>query len=705
MKHNRSIVFLIISVVSIVLSLIIYSRKIDFFNAIDLKLKDVRFRARGNMVPDSRVVIVAIDSKSINELGRWPWDRKVIARLIEGLKAYGAKTVALDIVFSEPSNAASDAALARAFRKSGNVIAGYFFRREAGKAVARELLRRSRVNAVKLGNDVQEVPVFTFPNVEMNIPMISDASNSTGFFNILPDRDGIVRVATLVAVYGGDVYPSLPLAALRHYLGNGITLDIAQYGVDGLTIGNKRIPPDESGRFTLNFYGDHGAFRTIPAVDVIEKRIESGTLKNAIVFVGATEIGIADVRATPLDPVLPGVEVHATVAANVLQEKFLIRDGRVIAVEILLIILFPLLLAFFLRIARRTITGLVSFLAITGIYFLVNYVLFGDYFLNIGIIFPAISVGLTYLGSEAYRNLVEERHGRFLKKAFSSYVSPELVGQIIKNPEMLKLGGEKREISVLFSDIRGFTSLSEKLAPESLVMMLNRYLGPMTDIILRHMGTLDKYIGDAIMALFNAPFTIDNHSANACISAVEMLEKLKEVNAGFREKGLPEIDIGVGVNTGDVIVGNMGTDVRFEYTAIGDAVNLASRLEGMTKIYRTHIIVSEFTKKHFQETDTGATESGRFTFRELDLIQVKGKNKPVTIYELSSTINQALVAKFGEALKLYREQRFQEALDIFTNLNAEYQDKPSGTFMERCREFIKSPPDRSWDGVYVAKTK
>lgn len=705
MKLNRTIVFIIIGLVAALLSLIIYSRKIDFFNAVDLKLRDVRFRTRGNMVPDTRVVIVAIDSKSINELGRWPWDRKVIARLIEGLKVYGAKTVALDIVFSEHSNAASDKALAVAFRKSGNIIAGYFFRREAGKPVARELLQRSRVNNVRLGSNVQEAPVFTFPNVEMNIPMISAASSSTGFFNILPDRDGILRAATLVAVYERDVYPSLPLAALRHYLGNGITLDVAQYGVDGLMIGNRRIPPDESGRVTLNYYGSQGVFRTIPAVDILKKRLGSGALKDAIVFIGATEIGIADMRATPLDPALPGVEVHATLASNVLQERFLIRDGRVIAIEFFFITLFPLLLAIFLRIARRTIAALACFLAITSIYFLVNYFLFSHYFLNMGIIFPVISVGLTYLGSEAYRNLVEERHSRFLKKAFSSYVSPELVGQIIKNPDMLKLGGEKRGISVLFSDIRGFTSLSEKLDPESLVMILNRYLGPMTDIILKYRGTLDKYIGDAIMALFNAPFKIQGHSAYACRSAVDMIDKLKEINAGFREKGLPEIDIGIGINTGDVIVGNMGTDVRFEYTAIGDAVNLASRLEGMTKIYRTHIIVSEFTKKHFQETDTRSAESGPFAFRELDLIQVKGKNKPVIIYELSSTINQALAAKFGEALKLYREQRFQEALDIFTNLNAEYQDKPSGTFMERCREFIKSPPDRSWDGVYVAKTK
>lgn len=705
MKFNRSVVFMMIGLAAALLSLLIYSRRIDFFHTIDLKLKDVRFRTRGNMVPDSRVVIIAIDARSINELGRWPWDRKIIAQLLDRLKEYGAKTVALDIVFSEPSNAESDSALAGSFRRNQNVIGGYFFRQEEGKPAALDLLQRSKMDDVISGSGVQGIPVPAFPKVEMNIPAISAAAGGTGFFNVVPDRDGIVRVAELVAMYGGNVYPSLPLAALRHYLGNGITMAVEQYGVDRLVIGNRNIPVDESGRATINYYGRQGTFRTIPAVDIIKQRTEAGALKGAIAFVGATEIGIADVRATPMDPVLPGIEVHATVASNVLQEHFLIRNGWVIALEILLILTFPLLLAIVLAMARRTITALVSFLAIMGIYFCINYFLFSHYFLNIGIVFPVVSISLTYLGSEAYRNLVEERQGRFLKKAFSSYVSAELVGQIIKNPDMLKLGGEKREITVLFSDIRGFTTLSEKLAPESLVTILNQYLGPMTNIILTHGGTLDKYIGDAIMALFNAPFTVESHSAYACLTAVEMMDRLKEVNAGFREKGLPEIDIGIGINTGDVIVGNMGTDVRFDYTAIGDAVNLASRLEGMTKIYRAHIIVSEFTERHFLGVSQGSEEYSKIGFRELDLIKVKGKNKPVTIYELSLNMNRALAERFGQALQLYREQRFREALDSFAALDDEYQDRPSAVFMERCRELINEPPGSNWDGVYVAKTK
>ncbi len=712
MKFNRTFVLAAICLAASLISLGLFAAKPDFLNSIELKLRDARFRTRGGLPPDSRVVVVAIDPKSVRELGRWPWDRKVIARLLERLKQYGARTVALDIVFSEPSDPASDNELAAAMRRDGNVAAGFFFRREkeGKKPVAAAVLRPVRINMVKMENGAREAPVMAYPEAEANIPLIARAAASAGFFNIIQDRDGILRMATLVAAYRGDIYPSLPLSALRLYFHDDITLDVARYGVDGVLIGDRRVPADESGRLAINYYGGQGAFRTISAADVIKGRLEKDELKDALVFVGATETGISDVKTTPLDPVLPGVEVHATIASNILQGNFLVRDGRVIALEVLFIFLFPLALALLLRIAHRTVTALVLFLGVAGAYFMINNFLFARYFLDTGIIYPAISLGLTYLGSEAYRNFIEERQGRFLKKAFSSYVSPDLVSVIIKNPDMLKLGGEQRVITVLFSDIRGFTTLSEKMEPEPLVRLLNLYLRPMTDIILRHNGTLDKYIGDAIMAIFNAPLTIEGHPARACASAVEMLEKLKEVNAGFREMGLPELDIGIGINTGNVIVGNMGTDMRFDYTAIGDTVNLASRLEGMNKVYKTRIIVSESTRKGFlQAADTAvdATGIGRATpaFREVDLIKVKGKGDPVTIYELSTDMDRGLITGFEGGLALYRQQRFKEALLVFGGIEEKYKDGTSGVFGQRCREFIDKAPGPGWDGIYVAKTK
>lgn len=705
MRLQRSFIFIGIAIIGIVISVVFYSIKIDFFTAIDLKLKDTKFKIRENIKPDSRIAIIAIDTKSVNELGRWPWDRRLIARLIDNLKGYGATTIALDIVFSETSVPESDKALARSIKNAGNVITGYFFRQEEERQTDESLniLRESRIKVLKIQDDVSEIPIISFPTVETNIPIIARSSYTSGFFNVIHDRDGIIRTANLLVLFDGDMYPSLPLAGLKNYLGDDILLDVNVYGIEGLYIGPKRIPVDESGRLTLNYYGMEGSFRTIPAVDVIKNRLNPDSLKGMFVFVGPTETGIADIRTTPLDPTLPGVEIHATLVSNILQNNFLYRNAMVIGLEIIFICLFPLILAISFTFIKRTITALVFFLITMGSYILVDYILFKDMFLNTTVIYPTLSISITYLCSEAYKNLIEERHSRFLKKAFSSYVSPALVGQIIKNPDMLKLGGEKRKISVLFSDIRSFTTISERLSPEELVLLLNKYMGPMTDILLAKKGTLDKYIGDAIMAIYNAPINVEDHSIMACETALDMLDKLKEINEGFKKRGLIELDIGIGINTGDAIVGNMGSDVRFDYTAIGDTVNLASRLEGMNKVYMTHIIVSEFTREHVVELM--GKENKRFYFRELDLIRVKGKEKPVKIYELLKEADQNLLDEFTAALNLYRKCEFEKAKEIFRWVYEQHRDPTSTVFMERCDEFIENPHPGEWDGVYVAKSK
>lgn len=705
MRLQRSFIFIGIAIIGIVISVVLYSIKIDFFTAIDLKLKDTKFKIRENIKPDSRIAIIAIDTKSVNELGRWPWDRRLIARLIDNLKGYGATTIALDIVFSETSVLESDKALARSIKNAGNVITGYFFRQEEERQTDESLniLRESRIKVLKIQDDVSEIPIISFPTVETNIPIIARSSYASGFFNVIHDRDGIIRTANLLVLFNGDMYPSLPLAGLKNYLGDDILLDVNVYGIEGLYIGPKRIPVDESGRLTLNYYGMEGSFRTIPAVDVIKNRLNPDSLKGMFVFVGPTETGIADIRTTPLDPTLPGVEIHATLVSNILQNNFLYRNAMVIGLEIIFICLFPLILAISFTFIKRTITALVFFLITMGSYILVDYILFKDMFLNTTVIYPTLSISITYLCSEAYKNLIEERHSRFLKKAFSSYVSPALVGQIIKNPDMLKLGGEKRKISVLFSDIRSFTTISERLSPEELVLLLNKYMGPMTDILLAKKGTLDKYIGDAIMAIYNAPINVEDHSIMACETALDMLDKLKEINEGFKKRGLIELDIGIGINTGDAIVGNMGSDVRFDYTAIGDTVNLASRLEGLNKVYRTHIIVSEFTREHVVELM--GKENKRFYFRELDLIRVKGKEKPVKIYELLKEADQNLLDEFTAALNLYRKCEFEKAKEIFRWVYEQHRDPTSTVFMERCDEFIENPHPGEWDGVYVAKSK
>ncbi|MBI3754436.1 MAG: adenylate/guanylate cyclase domain-containing protein [Deltaproteobacteria bacterium] len=701
---NKFWIFLLWGVLASAIGLVFYKIKPPFLQGIDQIAGDARFKARGKVSPGKAVAIVAIDGKSINELGRWPWPRTTMAKLIKGLAS--AKVVGLDIVFSEPETKERDLSLGNEVSKAGNVVMGYFLREDAARAPEQEALNqldRSKIKFIKKLDEVESIPVVELPGINTNIPVIGKGAKGFGLFNIFPDEnDGVIRRSQLVFLYQGELYPSLALEALRHYLGGDILLNIASYGVDGLFINDKRIPVDESGRLQLNFYGPGGTFTTYSAVDIIKGRLPKETFANKIIFVGATEKGIYDLRVTPMDPVYPGVEVHATVAANTLEGRFLIHDARVIALDILLMIFLPIGLCLSLAWVHRTFVSLGIFLTFLSLHTITNFYLFSSYNLIPSTVYPLVSLFLAYLLAEAYRNIVVESKGRYLKKAFGSYVSPALVSEILKDPDRLKLGGEKREITVLFSDIRGFTSLSEKLTPEKLVTVLNEYLSPMTRIVLEERGTLDKYIGDAIMVICNAPIDLPEHPQKGCSIALRWMKELEKLNGDWKKKGYPSISIGVGINTGDAVVGNMGADLRFDYTAIGDNVNLASRLEGMNKVYGTHVIASENTQKLVQSD---------FLFRELDLVRVKGKEKPVAIYELMDFLpgdasKKELANSFSEALSLYKSHRFEDAktrLDAI--LNKFPEDGPAKLYIQRCADYLQSPPLPDWDGVYVAKTK
>ena len=699
-KGSRTIIFLSISIIVSILVIFLFRYDPAILKGIDLKMTDVRFKLRRGLKPDPKIVIVAIDQKSINELGRWPWSRALIAKLIDNLADYGVKTMALDIVFSERSDLESDRALANAIKKAGNVILGYFFRynKEEMYDSSVKALKEHKIGLIRfMGREVKKIPVPRFPFVELNIPILSKEAKGFGFFNISPDKDGICRNYNLIALYDNSFYPSLALAVAKDYFSIEPMISIASYGVDSISIGRKKVISDENGRCVINYYGDSRLFNIVSAVDIINKKIPSNYLKDKIVFIGVTEIGIYDVRATPVDPVFPGVLIHATVLSNILQNRFLIRDGRVIALEVLFIIIFPILMAFMLSVVRNTFFSILILGVTVSVYGITNIRLFSNYSLNLGMLYPILSTFFTYIGCEAYRNLVEVKKSKFLQKAFSSYISPELVSQIVRNPDLLKLGGEKKEVTILFSDIRGFTNISEKFPPETIVQILNKYLSPMTNIVLSNKGTLDKYIGDAIMAIYNAPLDIKDHPLLACKTAVEMIRALDKVNQEFKGMGFPIIDIGIGINTGEAIVGNMGTDIRFDYTAIGDTVNLSSRLESLNKLYKTRIIVSEFTKKRVNDKE--------FKFRELDRIRVKGKRIPITIYELTTDMDEEVIETFHKAISFYRTCDFKKALEYFSILEKDYNDITSAVFVERCKELLVNPPPPDWNGVYIAETK
>jgi adenylate cyclase len=705
-KHFLSI-GIAIGLFSALLGLCLYVWSPSLLNEVDLRYADFRFKTRGPLQPNPKVVIVAIDEKSINQLGRWPWSRYLIAKFVDRLSGYKPRVVGFDIVFSERESAGADLALGQALKKSKDVVLGYFFRDDATEQPdpeSRKQLKRSSIKLLKLIGKTHSNVLKKFRSADLNLPEVGADAKGFGFFNMLPDEDGIFRRSQLLMSYNGDIYPSLSLESVRLFLGRDLLLTMGSYGVEALNIGKTKIPTDESGHFLINFYGPAGTFKTYSAVDVLSGKVPREALENKIVLVGATEIGIADLRPTPFSPVYPGVEIHASVAGNILDGKFLIENSLTHALDIALILVLPILLVFLLIKARGTLIGFTILIGFMLVYLLGNFLVFTRLDLVISTIYPVLTIGFVYVFFEGYRNLIIERRSRYLRKAFSSYVSPDVVDEILRDSDKLKLGGETRKVTLLFSDIRGFTSLSESIAPDMLVSVLNEYLSPMTQIVMEERGTLDKYIGDAVMAIFGAPLDVPDHAIRACQAALSMLKKLGEINDEWRKRNFPTISIGIGINTGEAIVGNMGANIRFDYTAIGDSVNLASRLEGLNKLYGTEIIISKSTRDNLNSSET------RFLMRELDLVQVKGKEEPISVFELvntfsSDTSKTELVRMFTEALSTYREGRFREAEGKFIEILRNFpKDGPSALYKERSRAYIMHPPP-DWKGIYIAKEK
>ena len=668
--------------------------KPSLIDRLALRLEDTKFAVRDLLratpVPVKEVVVVAIDEKSVNILGRWPWSREVLAKLIDNLSQ--AKVVALDIVFSEPQGE-EDKILAEAIARAGNVILGLFFRPEATQEPTEEdlaLLQESEFFRYELfGN---KIGLLEVPHVEVSIKPLTSVALGVGFLNAEPDHDAMYRKYVLAYLFRGGVYLPLALQALRHYEGRDIFMKLSSKGIEELRYRDVKIPVYEGRFHRINFYRPED-LKVIPAVDVIEGEVDPSFFKGKAVFVGATEIGIYDVRPTPIDPVLPGVFLHAMTFSNFRAFHFIYSNRLADVLTLLLCTLVPALSISLRDIKRRVIIYGFSLILLA----VVSYGLFSFLSFDLSLFYGSLALLLSVVTYEGLNSFVAERNIKELRRAFSSYVSPQLLEIITRNPEALKLGGEKRTVTVLFSDIRGFTGISEGLPPEKLVALLNEFLTPMTDTILKNGGMLDKYIGDAIMALFNAPVDLEDHADRACRSALEMVALLKELNGKFKKEYGVELKIGVGINTGEAVVGNMGSRQRFDYTAIGDTVNLASRLEGLNKLYKTEILLSEFTKEHLREG---------FLLRRIDRVVVKGRKGAVLVYELleDTERNRRLAKVFEQALDIYFKGDFEEAKLLFEEISLEFGDETSLVFANRCKELIKNPPAR-WEGVYVAREK
>ncbi|MBI4125758.1 MAG: adenylate/guanylate cyclase domain-containing protein [Deltaproteobacteria bacterium] len=606
-----------------------------FFAGLEAKWVDQYFHLRGPKSPRHPIALAVIDEKSLNQMGRWPWPRSQMGRLVEKLNDLEAKAAGFDITFSEVS--AEDPLFAQALQKAaGKTVLGFFFYpspEEVAEAVlnpkeAQENEQSIHPSALSFSSKQMETSGRKVFGVQANVPLIAQAVGRAhqGFFNVFPDEDGVIRSAPLVLYYRGEAYPSLALQMAGLVTGfSPIPIYDEEGRLKGLSLGKQRIPLQENGELWINYSGAPRTFEHISAVDILQNKIEPNRLKNKIVLAGATAIGIYDMRVTPFSAAAPGVEIQATVLENILSGDFVRFDADSHLASLGLVLLIGLLLGLLLP-RLRALPSALFFAASLLILWLAGYLLFLKGGWVLPVVKPTLNGFLVFGTVKIYRFFTEEKERRKIRKTFQHYLSPAVIKEALEHPERLKLGGERKVLTVLFSDIRDFTPKSEKLPPEKLVRLLNDYFTAMTEIVFKYEGTLDKFMGDAIMAIYGAPLPQNDHALRAGLTALEMIQKLNENKAAWCAKyGLDDFKIGIGIHTGEMAVGNMGSLKRFNYTVIGDAVNLASRLETLTKEYKVPIIVSETHYRLVQE---------KLSAKKLAEVRVKGKEEATMIYEL-----------------------------------------------------------------------
>ncbi len=590
---------------------------------------DTRYKVRGKGVAPPEIIIAAIDDKSLEKIGRWPWDRAKIAQIIDRLKAMGAKVIMVDIIFSEPAK--DDKILAYSLKSAGNIILPIVFDFKGDKAkIAEEALYDNAFPIIRNADYFKIFPPLSAHSALLPVKDLICASKALGYINMFPDKDGVLRWEVLNIEFDGEIFPSIDLQTARVYLGlpiEAMTLRATQ----GIQLGDKFIPTDFWGRALIHYYGPDGTFPYISIVDILEDKVNPTVIKDKIVLIGAMAVGIYDLRVTPTAAAMPGIEKHTNVIASILRQDFIYKITNLTNVLIILIsgIIFTVLI-----VQLRAIFGAIfAFLFITALS-LISYYFFFSKNLWITLSYATSNIIVTYFVITAYRYATEERYAKRIRGMFSSYVTEKVVNELIKNPNLAKLGGERKEVTVLFSDIRGFTTFSEKHGPEEVVKILNEYLGEMTNIIFKWDGTLDKFVGDEIVAFWNAPIPQENHAELAVKCALHMLRRLKELRQKWILEGKTPLDVGFGINTGEVIVGNIGAEgKKMDYTVIGDNVNLGARVEGLTRKYNTNIIITDTTFEKIKDKIIDGT-IWHIRVRGLDRVAVKGKSKPVEIYEI-----------------------------------------------------------------------
>jgi adenylate cyclase len=688
---------------------------------LELRALDYRHLVRGRVAAGGEVVIVGIDERSLEEVGRWPWSRPRLGELIERLDRAGAAIIGLDIILDRPDSSVdlealrtaaaadparpvgdlvtslgerleSDAILAAALRRSGRVVLGHFFELAGGApSSGLDLARVPEVSVRATGGSTIETTRLTVArDVHTSVPALALAASGAGHLNVVPDADGINRRVPLVIRAGDRLTPALGVEVVRRFLGgSAATVLLAPEGVEGIRIGDRGLPVDAQGMLWVSYLGPPGVFRHVSAAAVLADELAAGELDGRIALVGFTAIGFDEI-ATPFHPVVPGVELQATAIDNMLRGRSLRRPGGLVAAEAVLIVALGLGIGGLLG-RYRGAPGWIGAAAIAAGYLWATQTLFTTHGVVLSAVYPLAAIAACALAAAIYQAVTEEREKRKIRDAFRHYLNPEVTDLLAADPAALRLGGERRDVTVFFSDIRDFTTIAEGLSPETLGRLLNEYLGAMTDVVFRHQGLLDKYIGDAIMAFWGAPLSVPDHARRCCLAALDMQGALGDLHRRWRAEGLPILDIRAGINSGEAIVGNFGSAQRFSYTAVGDDVNLASRLEGVNKQYGTRILISDATRCEI------GTE---FVCRSIDTVRVKGKEAPVVVHELLGLAAddhdgrlRGLAAGFEEALSACRAGDWAAAAARLEGLAAEHPgDGAIARFLARCHASGKKVP-------------
>src|SRR3984885_2972009 len=680
------------------------------------------------------VVIVDIDEDSLKAIGQWPWPRTTIADLVTRITQLGALTIGFDVIFAEPDRM-SPAIAEQSFRGIDADTRAKLDSLPSNDQVLADAIKQSRVVVGQAGTAIPTPKspaeaalqtgfavrgpdpspyLVTFPGLLRNVLPIEEAAAGRGLFSINPESDGIVRRVPVIMETQGSLEPSLTMEMLRVVThSSAILVRVDEAGVQAVAVPGLEVPTDRNGQFWVHF-NKHDQARFVSAKDVLQGNVPADRMQGRLVLIGTSAIGLLDLKTTPVEAAMPGVEVHAQILESVLTKSLLLQPNYAIGAEVMVAVLSGLAIIIAAPCRSAPIVVLLGAILIAGLVGL-SFYLFAEDNLLIDFTYPLISTWLIYLVLTFVNYFREQKQRQQIRSAFGFYLSPPLVEQLAKSPDRLVLGGEERRMTILFSDVRGFTTISEhyKDDPQGLTQLMNRFLTPLTNAIIDRKGTIDKYIGDAIMAFWNAPVDDDEHEANACDAALEMLARAETLNVELKREAeangglyMP-LRVGIGLNSGPCVVGNMGSDFRFNYSVLGDTVNVASRLESRTKDYRLSIVIGSRTAE-------GARE--KFATMEIDLIQVKGKKQPEAVFTV-----------LGRA-EIDDDPRCKELLELNARMLAGYRKQQwnaTKTLIERCRKLASGfgadglydmylerieayqhdPPPPDWNGVYEAEAK